>query len=216
MSHFVRYFESGKPFIAIRTTTHPFFFPPSTQSPYQKFNWNSKDWQGGFGKQVFGETWVSHWGNHGIQATKGVPVAKTSLLNGVDGLFGTTDVYEANPPPDAQILMRGTVLESLKPDAQPAEGRKKTQAGVEQELNNPMMPIVWTREGKNRILTTTFGSATDFLDQRFRRLLVNATYWSLKKRIPTKAKVDIVGTYSPTEFGFGKFKRGRTLIEHKD
>jgi hypothetical protein len=216
MGYFSRYFESGRPMMAIRTSTHPFFFPPSNQSPYQKFNWNSKEWLGGFGKQVVGETWVSHWGNHGVQATLGVPSAKSPILNGVDGLFGTTDVYEANPAKDAQILMRGMVLESLKPDSKPAQGRKKTQAGVEQELNSPMMPIVWTRELKNRVFATTFGSATDFLDERFRRLLVNASYWSLKKRIPNKAKVDFVGRYSPTEFGFGKFKRGKTLADHRE
>jgi hypothetical protein len=208
MGHLVRYFESGKPIIAIRTSTHAFQYPKESASPYRLWSWDSKHWPGGFGKQILGETWVSHWGVHGVQATRGVTAGKHPILNGVDGLFGTTDVYEAAPPPDAQILMRGEVVESLDSLAKQAVGRKKTKAGVEQDLNEPMMPIVWTRELPNRILTTTFGSATDFMDERFRRLLVNGTYWGLRRNIPRKANVALVGEYTPSPFGFGKFRRG--------
>ena len=208
MSHFVRYFESGKPIIAIRTSTHAFQYPKDSASPYRLYSWDSKPWSGGFGKQALGETWVSHWGVHGVQATKGIPVATSPLLNGVDGLFGTTDVYEAAPPTDASILMRGEVCESLEPGSQPAVGMKKTKSGKEHALNDPMMPIVWTRELPNRILTTTFGSATDFLDERFRRLLINATFWGIGRYIPRKADVTLVGDYQPSPFGFGKFRRG--------
>ncbi|MEI7576881.1 MAG: ThuA domain-containing protein [Armatimonadota bacterium] len=208
MGHFVRYFESGKPIIAIRTSTHPFQYPKDSYSPYRLWSWDSKQWPGGFGKQVLGERWVSHWGNHGVEATRGVPVLGHPILAGVDGLFGTTDVYEAAPPPDAKILMRGEVLRSLDPKAPAATGLRKTRTGAEQGLNEPMMPIVWTREVPNRVVTTTFGSATDFLDDRFRGLLVNATFWGLKKQVPLRADVRFVGDYRPSPFGFGKFKRG--------
>ena len=214
MAHFVRYFQSGKPIVAIRTTTHAFQFAPDSTSPFRLFSWNSKLWPGGFGKQVLGETWVSHWGNHGTQATKGHVVAKSDLLNGVDGLFGTTDVYEANPPADATVLINGEVLDGLEENSPSATGEKKTASGTLRLLNQPMMPIVWTRNYKdasgktNKILTSTFGCATDFMDARFRRLLVNAAYWSVGKRIPKSAKVDLVGEYRPSPFGFGKFRRG--------
>lgn len=207
MGQLVRYFESGKPIIAIRTSTHAFQYPKDSASPYRLWSWDSKHWPGGFGKQVLGETWVSHWGNHGVEATRGVPVVKHSILTGVDGLFGTTDVYEASPPSDAKILMRGEVLQSLDGNALAATGLKKTRAGAAQGLNEPMMPIIWTREIPNRIVTTTFGSSTDFLDERFRRLLVNATFWGLKKPVPRKADVRFVGEYHPSPFGFGKFKQ---------
>ncbi len=211
MGHLVRYFESGKPIIAIRTSTHAFQYPKDSASPYRLWSWDSKQWPGGFGKQVLGETWVSHWGNHGVEATRGVPEVNDPLLNGVDGLFGTTDVYEAAPPADARILMRGEVLESLAQSAVAASGAKKTRAGIEQRLNNPMMPIVWTRQLPNRILTTTFGSSTDFLDDRFRRLLVNAAYWGLGKPVPRTADVRFVGEYRPSQFGFGKYRRGMRI-----
>ena len=186
MDHLVRYLEAGKPIIGIRTSTHAFQYPKDSPSPFRLYSWDSQAWLGGFGQQILGETWVSHWGNHGIQSTRGVPVGKSPLLNGINGLCGTTDVYEASPPPDANILVRGEVLESLEPTAKPATGSKKTKRGGDQQLNSPMMPIVWTREMPNRILTSTFGSATDFVDERFRRLLVNGAYWTLKNRFRPK------------------------------
>ena len=126
MGHLVRFVETGKPIIAIRTSTHAFQYPKDSVSPYRLWSWDSKQWSGGFGKQMLGETWVSHWGVHGVQATRGIPVAKSPLLNGVDGLFGTTDVYEAAPPKDAQVIVSGEVTESLEPGAKAAGGVKRT------------------------------------------------------------------------------------------
>ena len=68
MKHFVDYYLAGKPIVAIRTSTHAFQYPAESLSPFRDYGWNSKVWLGGFGKQVLGETWVSHWGNHGSQA----------------------------------------------------------------------------------------------------------------------------------------------------
>jgi hypothetical protein len=50
------------------------------------------------------------------------------------------------------------------------------------------------------------GAAQDFRSEGLRRLLVNACYWTLgmEDQIPAKSNVDIVGTYEPTYFGFGK------------
>ena len=53
---------------------------------------------GGFGKQVLGETWVNHHGNHGKQSTRGMiaPGQESNpILRGIkDGdIWGPTDVY---------------------------------------------------------------------------------------------------------------------------
>ncbi len=219
MKHFVDYYLAGKPIIALRTSTHAFDYAPDSQSPYRKFHWRSKDWAGGFGKQVLGETWISHWGDHGSQATRGILNAKEAMhpiLRGVKDMFGTTDVYEAAPPMDAKVLVSGEVLAGMNSTDPGATAQKKSVSGIEQQLNNPMMPIVWTRErqneaGKsNRILTTTMGSATDLTNEGLRRLLVNGVYWSLvmEKRIPNRTNVDLVGTYMPSRFGFGLFRPG--------
>jgi hypothetical protein len=214
MKLFVDYYLSGKPIVALRTSTHSFNYPPDSTSSYRKYSWRSTEWHGGFGKQVLGETWVSHWGNHGSQATRGIAVKSHPILSGVIDVFGTTDVYEAAPPADADILMRGEVVAGMNSSDPPAKGRKKTAAGVEQDLNDPMMPILWTREpineaGKrNRIVTCTMGAATDFLNEGFRRVVVNSVFWSAKMSVPRRANVDIVGEYVPTNFGFEGFKKG--------
>src|SRR5947209_1209880 len=72
MKHFVDAVNRGIPIIALRTSTHAFNFPAG--STYEKYTWNRKEapWPGGFGKQVLGETWVTHWGKHKSEATRAV------------------------------------------------------------------------------------------------------------------------------------------------
>src|SRR6476659_2844547 len=91
MKRFETAFNRGVPVIGLRTSTHA-FSGFSKGSPWEKWNWNN---QGGFGRQVLGETWVNHWGNHKKEATRGViePSAKNDpVLRGVEDVFGTTDV----------------------------------------------------------------------------------------------------------------------------
>ena len=62
---------------------------------------------------MLGETWVTHWGRHKVEATRGVDRSRAGdepILRGVTDVFGDTDVYEAYPPADATILLRGVVL----------------------------------------------------------------------------------------------------------
>src|SRR5262245_41574909 len=49
MKHFTDYYLAGKPFIALRTSTHAFQGLPA--GPYAKFNWQNNEWKGGFGRQ---------------------------------------------------------------------------------------------------------------------------------------------------------------------
>jgi hypothetical protein len=226
MKHFVDYYLAGKPIIALRTSTHAFDFKNGSQSTYKRFGWQSKDWPAGFGKQVLGETWVSHWGNHKKEATRGIipdSAKKHPILKGVTDIFGDTDVYEATPTADAQVLVLGQVLKGMKPGDPPADYRKKNAKGVEQGVNDPMQPVVWIRNhtneaGKvNKILTTTMGSATDLQNEGLRRLLVNGAYWAagLEKKIPKKAKADLVGDFQPTMYGFNGFKKSVKPAEHE-
>lgn len=212
MKHFVDYYQSGKPIIALRTSTHAFNYPADSTSQYVKFGWQSATWKGGFGKQVLGENWVSHWGNHGSQATRGI-VTDTNhpVMRGVGTMFGPSDVYEVHLPPDAHVLARGEVVEGMKQEDGAATGRKKTVTGVEQGLNDPMMPIAWTRSGvKNRLLVTTMGAATDLLDENLRRMLVNGAFWAvgLEGRIDPKMDVSLTSGYKPSAFGFGTYRKG--------
>lgn len=225
MKYFSDYYLAGKPIIALRTSTHAFDYKKDSNSSYKNFSWGSG---GGFGKRVLGETWVSHWGNHKKEATLGVipnGADKHPILRGVTGpdIFGDTDVYEAAPPADATILVLGQVLKGMSATDAPATYRKKNAKGVEQGVNDPMMPVVWTRNhtnenGKvNKILTTTMGSATDLQSEGLRRMLVNGAYWAvgMEKKISKKAKVDYVGEFKPTMYGFNGAKKGVKPADHE-
>lgn len=220
MKHFDDYLKSGKPIIALRTSTHAFNITDKA-SAYAKYSWTASEatgWKGGFGKAVLGETWVSHWGVHKKEATKGIiqeAAANDPILRGVSDLFGDTDVYEAAPPADAKILVRGQVLAGMAPDSAPADYEKKDKEGrVLGKINDPMQPVVWTREFKNdngavnKILCSTMGSATDLANEGMRRLVVNASYAFTGLDVPEKANVGIVGDYKPTFYGFDGFIKG--------
>ena len=212
MKHFADYISAGKPVIGLRTSTHSF---SGLKGAYENFNWNKG---GGFGKAVLGETWVSHWGNHKKEATLGViePGAESHpLLRGVGQVFGDTDVYEAYPPADAKILVRGQVLRGMTADTAPADYQKKRANDKEEQgVNEPMMAVAWTRVndnefGKgNKVLCTTLGSSTDLANEGLRRLIVNAAYSFTGLEVPAKADVAIVGEFTPTFYGFDGHKKG--------
>jgi hypothetical protein len=214
MARFDRLLRAGTPIVALRTSTHAFNgFPKG--SVWESWNFDSS---GGFGKRVLGETWVTHWGKHKVEATRGEiePAQREHpLLRGISSIFGDTDVYEAYPPSDATVLVRGVVLETLSADSGPADYKKvRATDKQEQGVNDPAMPIVWTRlhqnEGgkTNRILTTTMGSATDLENEGLRRLVVNGVYWGLGLDVPATADVRYVDEYRPSFYGFEGFRKG--------
>lgn len=222
MARFEKAWHAGKPIVALRTSTHAFNFP--ADSKWAKYTWNSREpWAGGWGKLVLGETWVTHWGKHKVEATRGVlePAAKgEAILRGVSDIFGPTDVYEAYPPSDAKILVRGQVLASMQPDAAPATHVKPRKSdGAQQPVNEPMMPVAWTREVKNpagntnRVFCTTMGDANDLLNEGMRRLVVNAVYWGLQLDVPAKADVRFVDGYVPSFYGFKGYRRGLKVAD---
>ncbi len=223
MKHFVDAYRRGVPIIGLRTSTHAFNFP--ADSTWAKYSYNSKaPWAGGWGREALGETWVTHWGKHKVEATRGViePGADTeAVLRGITDLFGTADVYEARPPADAKILVRGLVLKGMNASDVPADYRKKrANDQQEQSVNDPAMPIVWTRlhrneAGKeNRILTTTMGAATDFENEGLRRLVVNGVYWGLGLEVPARADVRYLDPYAPRMYGFKGYRIGITPADH--
>ncbi len=211
MQWFDEYVQSGKPIIGLRTSTHAFAWPSGQETSFRRYSHDSDEWPGGFGKKYLGETWVSHHGQHGSQSSRGVAEESAkdhSLLKGVEGVWGPTDVYGITTlPDDAIVLLRGQVLDGMKPDSRPAAG----------EVNDPMMPLAWCRElpqgddrPPQRIFTTTMGAATDFIEPGLRRLVVNAVWWCLRKegQIDPLANIGLVDEYSPSDFGFGGFRKG--------
>jgi type 1 glutamine amidotransferase len=216
MKHIDAYVNSGKPIIGLRTATHGFKYAGDSTSPYKHYSFNNKEWLGGFGQQVLGETWAGHHGHHKVESARGVvnkDQKDNPILNGVEDVWAPSDVYVVKNLPDtADVLLFGQVLEGMDPADKP----------VENEKNNPMMALAWTKgykgtSGKtSKIFCTTMGAASDLACEDLRRLLVNASYWAvgLADKIPAKADADTVGKYEPSFFGFGEFKKGLKPADH--
>lgn len=220
MRYIDEYVNSGRPMIGLRTATHAFDYSPDSASKYRHYGWRSKgEWPGGFGKQVLGETWISHHGHHAVQSTRGVIVPGREghpILRGCGDIWGPTDVYTVNLPLPAQAeaLVMGQVLEGMKPSDNPVAGEyviERQGKKISKRPNDPMMPVAWTSRFKTgRVFTTTMGAASDLSNEGVRRMLVNAVYWSvgIEKKIGKGTRVDLVGDYKPTFFGFSKYQRG--------
>jgi hypothetical protein len=192
----VKYIDSGKPIISIRTGNHGFHAP----LPY-KINGKNVSW----GNDILGGTFMNHHGRWHADSTRGIVIPEQKdhpILTGVNDIWGNSDVYRTykagtSLPEGCTALVMG----------QPLMGRKHDDAP------NPKLeplPVAWfkywqTSEGKSsRVFQSTMGSGNDFECAGFRRLIINAAYWSMgvEAAITPERSVDIVGTYKPLESGF--------------
>ena len=202
MKYIIDYTNLGKPVMGLRTATHAFNYTRDKNGPYAKYDFKSEEFDGGYGRQVLGETWISHHGHHGKESTRGVineEMKAHPILKGVEDIWGPTDVYTVEElTGDAKVLVFGQVLVGMEPTDAP-------------NLDKPTMPLAWIKtytgeQGKtSRVFCTTMGASMDLKSEGLRHLLVNACYWcmEMENQIPEKSKVDYVGEYKPTYFGFG-------------
>jgi hypothetical protein len=208
MALFVDYVNSGRPVIGVRTATHAFSYDKFQSDPFSPWGWRgpSKDFHGGFGRQVLGETWIDHYGGYRSQGTLGVVVPEMQdhpILRGIDHLWAPSHAYKVTTlEGDSRPLVMGQPLMGLSPldKADPAK---------------PPVPIAWIKTFTGsariaaRVFTTTMGYGEDFKEEGVRRLFVNACYWcvGLEDKIPAKSQVTQVGTYTPAKSDFGGYRR---------
>lgn len=216
MKYIDEYVQAGKPIIGMRTATHAFNYQKNKDSPYAKYDFKSNmaGWEGGFGRQILGETWVAHHGLHGKEGTRGLIngiLENHAILRGVKNIWTPTDVYTINDLTDkAQVLVYGQSSLGMTPESPLS-------------YDKSIMPVAWIKYHTNkngntaRIFTTTMGAAVDLVSEDLRRLIVNACYWALEMdyQIPEKSNVEFVGKYNPTMFGYGDFKKGLTPSDFK-
>ena len=211
MHHVEEFTNSGKPIIGLRTATHAFRFNGDyADSPYRRYDFRSEveGWEGGWGRQVLGETWINHHGRHAVEGTRGLihdTHADDPILNGIgDNVYGDTDVYGITDlPEDTEVLLYGLTLKGLDPYAPPV-------------YEKSIVPIAWRRiwvgetGNSSRVFATTLGASVDFKSEGVRRLLVNAVFWGvgMEDAIPEEADVRYVGEFKPTFYGFGSYKTG--------
>lgn len=207
MARFDAAMRRGVPVVALRTSTHAFQLK---EGAYVRYN--------NFGPDVLGAGWRTHWGHHAFEGTRAVaePGAEGHpVLRGVGEIFADTDVYEAYPPADAAILLRGRVLAGMDPRGpESAQAKRRSTDGVKQPVNSPAMAVAWTRElpreggARQRVFCTTMASASDLADANLRRLVVNAVFWGLGLDVPAKAEVEPVAPYQPSRYAFNGFRKG--------
>ncbi len=204
MQYIVDYVNAGKPIVGIRNATHAFRYPKDSTSSYRTWDFQSKDWPGGFGQQILGDTWIAHFGKFQKEATLAhVNAAQRShpVLRGVaDTIFCHTDVNSVERiTSNDVVLFTGQVLSGLN----------ATDPPVTDERKDIQMPFAWFRtyaapSGKQgRSFTTTAGASLDWLSEDLRRLMVNAMLdlTGHAQEIPAKTMVDFVDDYKPKPTG---------------
>ena len=211
MQHIVDYLDRGGPVIGYRTATHAFQIK-RPDAKFLKYTWNNgasnpgADFAGGFGRQILGETWVSHYGGNHKQSSRlliQAGEASHPILRGVKDVWAQSGGYTADPIAGSHVLAMGQILNGMTPDSPPAADKKE-------------MPVAWYRtyqgtSGKTgRVFTTTHGASEDLLNEGFRRMAVNATLWAagLESSIQPDGNISFVGPYQPSTFAFGGFVKG--------
>jgi type 1 glutamine amidotransferase len=168
LKHLENYYQTGRPIVGFRTSTHAFNYPKT--HPLVK-------WNAFFGSEFLGAP--PGWGadghtHYGHDSTTDVYLApgasKHPVLKGVEPEFHVRSwlyhVLPKWPPADATVLLMGRAVNPNKPA--------------------PDNPVAWTwrnRQGA-RVFTTTMGHPEDFQVPAFQRLVVNAVHWAAGLNAP--------------------------------
>ena len=207
MQHIADYLDRGGPVVGFRTATHAFQIKRS-DAKFRRFTWRDGDpaYPGGFGRQVLGETWVSHYGRNHKQSSRLIlqpAEAAHPILRGVKDVWVQSGGYTADPIEGSRVLALGQILDGMTPDSPPAPDKKQ-------------VPVAWYRTytgapGRSgRVFTTTHGASEDLLNEGFRRLAVNGVLWAagLEASILPVNDVGFVGPFAPTTYAFGGYVQG--------
>ncbi len=178
LDRILRFVESGKPIVGLRTSTHAFFYP----SGHARQALNDS-----FGYDVFGQKWITHHG-HMSSTEVSLHVGSTGhpILRGVGPFHAGSWLYHVTPlNGEATLLLDGTTTNS-----------DKANRFAEYP---PTQPVAWTRQYKqSRVFFTTLGHPEDFAQESMRRLVINGIYWALGRDVPAGGtNATVVGTYEP-------------------
>lgn len=207
MKHIADYVDRGGPVVGLRTSSHAFKIPKGKTYSRFDFKYGGKEYEKGFGHQILGNTWVGHYGRNHKQATQIQLVDSQKdnpILTGVqNNALCIAGAYVGKPDDTFTVLTESQPLNGMTKDS-PADPKKKPS------------PSTWTRhytgkDGKKaRVFHSTQGASQDLLDSNYRRLIINGIFWTagLEKEIKANAKIDFVGAYNPTRFGFGGEVKG--------
>ena len=212
VQHIANYLERGAPVIGVRTSSHSFY---GQEGKYSIFNYDYKgeDYEGGFGKQVLGNTWdkttgQSHYGSNHSQGGLYTPEAGAEshpVWTGVESFHGYNGAYKSQPQAEDTPIVKVQVLNTF-------------QASDNYAKNKPLVNAGWTRDSytapsgekkDGRVFYTSIGPSEDLLDPGARRFLMNACMWAvgLEDQISAETSADIVGTFEPSAYFNGALYR---------
>lgn len=148
--------SSGRPMVAIRTSSHAFVRNKGPRLPRSVLEWPE------FGKEVIGCNYTGHDRNLSTQvnaAKPGHPILKDFPA---EGYVSKTTLYTSNPlAEDCTVLLSG-------------KGR----------FGSAEQPVAWLREkaaGRGRIFYVALGGVDDFAEEAFVKMLANACRWAVSK-----------------------------------
>lgn len=205
MQPIVDYLDRAGPIVGLRTSTHAFKIPEQSEFARFSYEYKGQEMQGGFGRQILGETWAGHYGKNHEMSTRLIPVEKAKshpILRGVKNPWVQSGGYWTEPLKDIEVLALAQPLDGMKPDSPIAEDKKPC-------------PGAWVRQYQNaqgktgRVFTTTYGASEDIQNEDYRRMLLNACLWAMSSedKITGDENIDFVGPYQPSTFSFGGHKK---------
>ena len=201
MAEIDAYLQRGGPVAGIRTSSHGFKIPKD--SKFAKYDFRSKveGYENGFGHQILGNTWVGHHGRNHKQICRQeiIPAQKDHvILTGVGNIiYNYVGGHVSKPGKDWTVLTNMQPLASMKRDSGP-------------DPEKPAMASTWTRHykdadgDKHRVFHSTSGASQDFLEEDYRRLIINGALWAMgmEDTIKPDLNVSFVGPYNPSDFSF--------------
>ncbi len=147
-----KHLDAGKPVIGIRTASHAF---GAKKPEAGRAAWDT------FDVEVFGGHYENHYGKGPATVVTAVP--GQALASGWPGeaMKFTSSLYKSrNLAPGTTVVLNGT-----------SEGKPEIAE-----------PVAWMRtDGGRRTFYTSLGSAEDFAEPAFRRLLLNAVLWAVQQ-----------------------------------
>lgn len=168
--HVEEYFKSGKPIIALRTTTHSFKYDKA----HPRFTWNDD-----FGRRVMGTPYIVH--QSGTTNVKIVPKHKSHPI--------MTNIGEMEWVSEGTLYL--TRLESGCIPLVTGTGKGKARLLEKSfgpvsvnESESDIVAWAWQNEWGAKIFGTSFGHPADFANPDFTRMLVNSVHWAVDKPLP--------------------------------
>ncbi len=168
------YLDSGKPLMAVRTSSHGFSL--SKGQPADGY----VEWKE-FDTEVLGGEYAGDFNNKApTDVTTQLRAEQNPIMATVRNKYFRSkgSMYKSiNLKSSTKILLRGL----SRVEGQPVQ-----------------MPVAWTNTyKKSRVFYTSLGHTSDFKINTFTHTLVNAVYWCLKKTPP---QVDVAGKISRDRF----------------